>query len=275
MSDEKWAVVLGATSGAGEAIARLTTSRPGLHVFGVHRGNHAEAAAALEAQGAALGRRVHLRRAEGGTAEAAEAGAEELLAIAGPGSVRLFVHAIANASVGLFLHGDPWLRPDQIERTFASMAHSFVWWTQALQRRDLLDPAGARLLGLTSPLGESIIRNVGAISAAKAALEVYVRHLAFELGPRGHRVNLLKYGATRTTALGRVLPEAKLNHLESQLRRMTPAHRACTVEDVARFVAVLAGDDAAWFNGATIDFTGGEVQSLYDLVLHPDEEALE
>lgn len=270
-----WAVVLGATSGAGEAIAREVVRRPGLDLFGVHRGNHLSAAEALEQHTGDSGRAVHLRRADAGTAAAAEAGADELLAVAGPHSVRLFVHAIANASIGLFVHGEQWLRPDQIERTFASMAHSFVWWAQALVKRDLLHPGGARLLGLTSPLGESLIRNTGVVSAAKGALEVYVRHLAFELGPRGHRVNLLKYGATRTTALGRVLDDGTLGRLDRMLQRMTPARRPCSLEEVARFVTVLAGEEGAWFNGATIDFTGGEVQSLYDLVVHPDAEALE
>jgi len=32
---------------------------------------------------------------------------------------------------------------------------------------------------------------------------------------------------------------------------------------------VLAGEDAAWFNGATIDFTGGMTLKLIDLVLTP------
>jgi hypothetical protein len=31
----------------------------------------------------------------------------------------------------------------------------------------------------------------------------------------------------------------------------------CTVQEVARFVSVLLGEDVDWFNGATIDFTGG------------------
>jgi len=32
----------------------------------------------------------------------------------------------------------------------------------------------------------------------------------------------------------------------------------------------LAGDAGAWFNGATIDFTGGLTLRLFDMVLQPD-----
>jgi hypothetical protein len=50
---------------------------------------------------------------------------------------------------------------------------------------------------------------------------------------------------------------------------MNPAGRMCTVQEVARFVSVLLGDDVDWFNGATIDFTGGMTLRLLDLVLNP------
>jgi hypothetical protein len=35
---------------------------------------------------------------------------------------------------------------------------------------------------------------------------------------------------------------------------------------------VLAGDDARWFNGATIDFTGAQTQSLFDALVYPRRE---
>ena len=34
----------------------------------------------------------------------------------------------------------------------------------------------------------------------------------------------------------------------------------------------LAGDDARWFNGATIDFTGAQTQSLFDALVYPRRE---
>ena len=102
-----------------------------------------------------------------------------------------------------------------------------------------------------------MVHNCGLIGAAKAALEMYVRCLARELGPRGHRVNLLKFPTVNTPAVRTVYGEASMDRIERVHREMIPAGRMCTVEDVARFVSVLAGDAGEWFNGATIDYTGG------------------
>jgi NAD(P)-dependent dehydrogenase (short-subunit alcohol dehydrogenase family) len=171
--------------------------------------------------------------------------------------------------VGQFLsEGEDRLHAQRIRRTFDTMAHSFVYWTQALVAADLLAPE-ARLLGLQNPLDDTHLSNTGLISASKAALEMYVRHLAVELGPLGHRVNLLKFGTVMTPALRHVYSPEALARLEAMHSRMNPAGRMCPVEEVARFVTVLAGEDAAWFNGATIDFTGGMTLKLIDLVLTP------
>jgi enoyl-[acyl-carrier protein] reductase III len=268
MSAGQWAVVLGASSGTGAAIAVEVARSQGLDVFGVHRGRYLEQAQQVERDVAATGRRLFMYRADAGTPTGAAQGADALLAAAGPRSVKLFVHSMASGSVGQFVSGKAdQLHPKQVERTFSAMAHSFIYWAQALVARDLLAPQ-ARLLGLTNPLTESLLHNTGAITAAKAALEIYVRHLAIELGPRGHRVNLLKFGTVMTPALRHVYSPEALARLEAAHVRMNPSGRMCTVQEVARFVSVLMGDSVDWFNGATIDFTGGMTLRLLDLVLN-------
>lgn len=265
----EWAVILGVSSGTGAAIAEQVAKDPGLNVFGMHRGRYQHSADEVEAKVQALDRRAVMRVADAGSPEGAAQGAEALLAAAGPKSVRLFVHSIASASVGRFL--DPEgkdLVPRQFEKTFDAMAHSFVYWAQALHRRDLLAP-GARLLGLTNPLSESTLHNSGLIAAAKGALEMYVRHLAMEMGPLGHRVNLLKFGTVVTPALRHVFDEDAIRHVERVHAQMIPAGRLVTLDEVAAFVTTLCSDQAAWFNGATIDFTGGMTHHLLDLLINP------
>ncbi|MCA9550631.1 MAG: SDR family oxidoreductase [Myxococcales bacterium] len=264
-----WAVVLGASAGTGAAVATHVARDPGLHVFGVHRGRYVEGAHAVEAEVRAAGREVVMRTADAGTAEGAEQGADALLAAAGKRSVRLVVHSIASASVGRLVHGERTVVPRQVEKTFDAMAHSFLYWTQALVARELLAP-GAQILGLTNPLSESTLHNSGLIAAAKGALEMYVRHLAMELGPMGHRVNLLKFGTVVTPALRHVFDEGAMRRVEAVHARMIPAGRMVTLEEVAAFVAVLCKPAGAWFNGATIDFTGGMTQHLLDLVMYPE-----
>jgi NAD(P)-dependent dehydrogenase (short-subunit alcohol dehydrogenase family) len=147
------------------------------------------------------------------------------------------------------------------------MAHSFVYWAAELVRLDLLAP-GARLIGLTNPMTEAVVRNAALVSASKAALECYVRHLAVELGPLGHRVNLVKFGLVVTEAVRRTFPGEAVDRLDAVVRSMTPARRLCTIEEVAELVGFLAGPHGRWFNGAVIDFTGGESLAMFDQLVY-------
>jgi NAD(P)-dependent dehydrogenase (short-subunit alcohol dehydrogenase family) len=267
---ERWAVILGASAGTGAGIARAVACDPGLHVFGVHRGHFPEEARLLEDEIRALGRRVSLHVADAGNADGALDGAMRVRELAGPRSVGLMVHALSGASLGHFLATDgAALHPRQFEKTFNYLAHSFVYWTRALHDLDLLAP-GARILGLTNLLHDSLLHNCGLVAAAKAALQMYVRHLALELGPHGHRVNLLKFGSIVTPALARVLGPAGVERLDASIREMIPAGRSCTFEDVGRIVTFLARDEGEWFNGATIDYTGGMTLRLLDVILRPE-----
>jgi NAD(P)-dependent dehydrogenase (short-subunit alcohol dehydrogenase family) len=147
------------------------------------------------------------------------------------------------------------------------MAHSFVGWTQTLLDQDLLAPESL-LLGLTNPWTGHVVRNTAAIAASKAALEVYVRHLAVELGPLGHRVNLLRYGFVPTEATRRTFPGEAYEALQRSLQELLPAGRVCTVEEVDQLVAFLASPPGRWFNGATIDYTGAEGLNAMDRLIY-------
>lgn len=271
----QWAVVLGVSSGSGLAIARAVAADPGLHVFGAHRGNWPEQVATLERELAGLDRRCVSYIGDAGTVEGTQAALDLLARTAPAGSVRLFVHAIANASLGLFLPGGEGafrqFRPQNFHKTMDSMANSFAWWAQGLHDRGLLAP-GAQLLGLTNPISESMIHNFGLITAAKAALEVYVRHLAWELGPRGYRVNLLNYGTVDTPAVKRAFTPEKWQRFCDVVAQAIPARRMLTTPEVGQLVTWLLRPEAHWFNGATIDFTGGQAQSLLDCLLYDEWE---
>lgn len=266
---ERWAVILGVSSGSGAAIATAVAREPGLHVFGVHRGNYPDDAQQVLDAVQATSRRAHFHIGDAGTADGVLACVAALREVAGPRSVGLLVHSIAGASLGHFLttRGDAF-HPKQFEKTFNHMAHSFAYWAQALHEGDLLAPE-SRLLGLTNVLQESLLHNCGLVAAAKAALEMYVRHLAMELGPLGHRVNLLKFGTVITPALARVMGDEAMARMEAVHKEMIPAGRMSTLDEVGGVVSLLLRDEAAWFNGATIDFSGGMTLRLLDLILRP------
>ena len=266
-----WFVVLGCSTGTGRAVAQAAADA-GYDVFGIHRGNWPEGAAAVERYVQASGRRIVLWQADGAEPEAATRGAALLQEHAGPGSVRLFVHAIASASVGRLTVGDDPLAPRQLQSTFDRMAHSFVWWCHALHSQGLLDPQGAQLLGLSNLMTEHVIRGAAAISASKAALHQYVKHMAVELGPEKHRVNLLKFAMVLTEALHVTFSAEDVGKLVRTMERSVPAGRLLTVDEVGELVVWLASDQARWFNGAEIDFTGAESHAFFDALIYPDRD---
>ena len=273
-TNNEWAVVLGTTSGVGRAIGRELATNPGLNLFGAHRGTYPEQAAELENELRGMGREVFLHKGDVGTEAGVLAAVNALQEVAPPKSIRIFVHSIANASLGRFMPGGKGrhrqLRPSNLQKTFDSMAHSFVWWAQELQRRDLLAP-GAQILGLTNPIIDSIVVNFGAINAAKAALEAYVKHLALEMGRMGYRVNLLNFGTVETYAAS-IGFGPRWDRFKKVCENSTPAGRLLDAGEVGKFVSVLATDAGHWFNGATIDMTGGQAQSILDTVLYNDWE---
>jgi NAD(P)-dependent dehydrogenase (short-subunit alcohol dehydrogenase family) len=268
--DERWALILGASTGTGAAVARALARDPGYHIVGFHRGHYMDEAHALEADIRALDRRIVLDVADAGLPDAVQACAARLREQVGPRRVAMLVHSISGASLGHFLATrEDAFHPKQFEKTFNYLAHSFAYWARALHERDLLAP-GARLLGLSNALHDQVLHNCGLIAAAKSALQTYVRYLAIELGAFGHRVNLLKFGTVVTPALRTVMGPKALARMDAVHREMIPAGRMCTLEEVARFVSVLAREDTAWLNGATIDFTGGMTLRLFDIVMQPD-----
>jgi enoyl-[acyl-carrier-protein] reductase (NADH) len=222
------AVILGATSGSGLEIARAVAASPGLSIFDAHRGHWPDHAAELQRDVMQHGHRCVLHVGDAGTWDGTLHAADALAQVAAPQSVALFVHSIANASLGIFLSGgEGTLRPfnaHNFHKTMDSMANSFAWWARALVERDLLAP-GARLLGLTNPIADAMIRNFGLITAYKAALEVYVKHLAWELGPRGCRANLLNLGTVDTSAVRRAFTPEKWQRFSEVVARAIPAGR--------------------------------------------------
>lgn len=267
---ERWALILGASTGTGAAVARALARDPGLNVFGFHRGNYPDEAGQLEADVRAAGRKAVLHVADAGRPDGIPGCAATLREAVGRQQVAFVVHALSGASLGHFLdsRGDAF-HPRQFEKTFDYLAHSFAYWARTLHEEELLAP-GARLLGLTNALHDQVLHNCGLVAAAKAALQMYVRYLAVELGRCGHRVNLLKFGTVVTPALEKVLGPGALARMEAVHAEMIPASRMGTLDDVARLVSVLAREETEWFNGATIDFTGGMTQRLFDIVLQPD-----
>lgn len=113
-----------------------------------------------------------------------------------------------------------------------------------------------RIISIGSVVGA--MGNAGQVNyaAAKAGLEGFSRALAREVGSRGITVNAVAPGFIDTD-MTRELPESQKEALQGQI----PLGRLGQADEIAKVVAFLASDGAAYVTGATIPVNGGMYMS--------------
>jgi NAD(P)-dependent dehydrogenase (short-subunit alcohol dehydrogenase family) len=94
-----------------------------------------------------------------------------------------------------------------------------------------------------------------AYSAAKAALISFTRSMAVEYGPFSIRANIVCPGTVRTPAWTRRIERKP--EIFGSLKKWYPLGRVAEPVDVARAIAFLASDDAAFISGVTLPVDGG------------------
>ncbi|WSQ13714.1 SDR family oxidoreductase [Streptomyces sp. NBC_01231] len=87
---------------------------------------------------------------------------------------------------------------------------------------------------------------------AKAALNTFARFVAHEAGPLGINVNVVAPGFVRTEGSAGVPQE-----IQRRLAENTPLGRVAEPEDVARAIAMLAGEEAGFVTGQILTVDGG------------------
>jgi len=260
-SSRGWALVLGASSGFGEACSRALGAA-GWNVFGVHLDRKGTLPHVEEIVAAIRGEGV---RAEFFNVNAADEGkraevvGEMTKALAGePGEKRVTVllHSLAFGTLKPFFgeSREASMAKPQIEMTLDVMAHSLVYWTQDLYQAGLFGDS-AKIFAMTSAGDHIVWPAYGAVSAAKCALESHIRQIAVELAPKNISANAIRAGVTDTPAL------RKIPGNQSMIDRVLgihPAKRLTTPNDVAGALVALCAGNTRWISGNVIGVDGGE-----------------
>jgi len=257
MSERRWVVILGASSGFGEAAARAY-AEAGWDVFGVHLDRRQglahveEIVAALRARG----REAHFFNVNAADHEKRAETVAEMARLAAGRPVGALLHSLAFGTLKPYIADDPKdaLTPAQMDMTLDVMAHSLVYWTQDLVRAGLLG-RGGRIFAMTSAGDHVVWKAYGAVSAAKSALESHIRQLAVELAPLGVTANAIKGGVTDTPALRKIPGNEAI--VESA-RARNPSGRLTTPEDVARCLVALSAPGTQWLTGSVLNVDGAE-----------------
>lgn len=257
----EWALILGASSGFGEATA-LELARAGMNIAGVHLDRKASLPHVEEIVGQirAAGREALYFNANAADAEKRKEILDQLesnlQAGTPPGTVRVLFHSLAFGTLKPYISENSGESVDQkaMEMTVDVMGHSLVFWAQDLVRRGLMG-TGSRIFAMTSSGGTRVIPSYGPVSAAKAVLESHIRQLAMELAKKSITANAIRAGVTDTPAL-RKIPGNEI--LLEGARRKNPHGRLTTPADVASAVALLCQPGAHWITGNVIGVDGGE-----------------
>jgi enoyl-[acyl-carrier protein] reductase III len=263
---ERWAVILGASSGMGEATSKALAAA-GYRIFGIHLDFRAglahveEVKAAIVAAGSeAL--YINMNAADDEKRTNALAVLRERFdrseAEGRHAYVRVVMHSLAFGSLVPFISDDPKGAVDRkkMEMTQDVMANSLVYWVQDLYRGGFLEQ-GSKIFSMTSEGSSRVVPSYGVVSSAKAALESHTRQLAMELARtgRGITANTIRAGVTVTPALLKIPEHEQMIEIT---KRRNPTGRMTTPQDVAATIVALSGEGVDFINGEIIGVDGGE-----------------
>ncbi|MFF5114819.1 SDR family NAD(P)-dependent oxidoreductase [Streptosporangium sp. NPDC000509] len=239
----KTAIVTGAASGIGRATAALFAAR-GAAVLAVDR--EEKGLLDLRDEVAAAGDEVAVLAVDLAAAGAAE---------------RVFDHcaeAVGAPNVLANIAGKAGDRSaaDTTDEDFDFFLRANLGTTFALSRRAVIafGDAGGAIVNTSSAFALIGVAGSAPYSAAKGAVSSLTRQMAAEYGRRDIRVNAVAPGLIETPATRAKIAAGVFDDLVTRSR---PLPRVGQPIDVARVVAFLASDEAAFVTGLTVPVDGG------------------
>lgn len=172
---------------------------------------------------------------------------EELIAATGRPDLDILVNNIGGGVYG----GVPQTTPEVYDHTFNNNVRVPFFLTQALIPR-LRE--GGRVVNISSAASRLAGKDFVVYSMSKAALDMFTKVLAKELGPKGIPVNSVCPGFNATES-----NEAEMNDpaVKKQIEDNTLLGRFGQPEDIADIVYALVSPEGRWVTGQVIEASGG------------------
>jgi len=239
----KCALVTGSSRGIGKAIAIELAKDHGLHILINFSSNEAaakETLAEIEGNGGS-GELMQFNVADSAAVE----GAMQVWAEANPEShVEVLVNNAGITKDNIF----PMISEEDWDQVIDISVKGMFNCTQAVLRKMLRNRSG-RIINVASLSGLKGNPGQTNYSAAKGAMIASTKALSQEIAKRKITVNAV--------APGFIISDMTSGLDEEQLKRLVPAQRFGTAEEVANLVSFLASDKAGYISGEVININGG------------------
>ena len=241
---DKTAIVTGAGSGIGKAIALELASR-GCDVAVC--GRRLEPVQATAAEIEAMGRRAYAASADVSSGESVTAFVADVMKAVGHIDILVNNAGVTRDNLLIRMSEEEW---DAVLGTNLKGAFLF---SKAVARPMMKQRSGA-IVNISSVVG--LIGNPGQCNyaASKAGLIALTRSMAKELASRNIRVNAVAPGFIVSQ-----MTDAIPDDLKGAMLAQIPAGRFGELADIAKAVAFLAGPDASYITGQTLSVNGGLV----------------
>ena len=238
----KTALVTGGSRGIGRAIA-LRLAADGARVA-VHYGSDEAAAKETVSRIEAAGGQAFAVQASFGTEGAVDRLFDQL-------GADLELDILVNNAGIASAHGIAEVTEAELTRLLAVNVTTPLL---VVQRAIPLLRDGGRIVNIGSVASRMAVPVQIGYTASKAALESLAPTLALDLGGRGITVNTVAPGVVRTDMTAHFL---SVPELAAGIESVACLRRIGEPDDVADIVAFLAGPDARWITGQTLDASGG------------------
>jgi enoyl-[acyl-carrier protein] reductase I len=167
------------------------------------------------------------------------------------GSIDFVIHSIAYAEredlVGRFI--------DTPRKNFLLAldvsAYSLV---AAAREAEALMPNGGSILAMTFLGGERVMPRYNVMGVAKSALDMCMRYLVVDLGPKNIRVNCLSPGPVKTLSASAITGFKQMLDIATTV---SPLRRVATPEEIAKSAVFMVSDAAAPISGEVFHIDAG------------------